>query len=100
MKVAVFIDGGHLRVPARKADRSCVPDYIEKIARACIAPDESLLRNLYYDCAPYRGSPLLPVSGKPACHPGRPEGEPGTRATGTDCARGSGPRIVAALRPG
>ncbi|MDE0255599.1 MAG: hypothetical protein OYG32_12465, partial [Rhodospirillaceae bacterium] len=66
LKAALFIDGGHLRVLARQAGRAYDPDYIGKIARACIAPDASLLRNLYYDCAPYRGSPPLPVSGRPA----------------------------------
>ncbi len=66
LKAALFIDGGHLRVLARQAGRAYDPDYIGKIARASIARDESLLRNLYYDCAPYRGSPPLPVSGRPA----------------------------------
>ena len=66
LRAVLFIDGGHLRVLVRQAGRSYDPDYIEKIAGACIASDESLLRNLYYDCAPYRGSPPLPVSGRPA----------------------------------
>ena len=34
------------------------------------------------------------------CHPGRPEGEPGSRAACADFRVGSGPRIAAALRPG
>lgn len=66
MKAAVFIDGGHLRVLTRQAGHQYVPDYIEAVARACVTEDESLLRILYYDCAPYRGSPRLPVSGDPA----------------------------------
>ncbi len=66
MKVAVFIDGGHLRVLARQAGKPYNPDCIENVARACVAGDEVLLRNLYYDCAPYRGSPPLPVSRQPA----------------------------------
>lgn len=66
LKTAVLIDGGHLRALARQADRSYDPDYIERVAGACIASDESLLRNLYYDCAPYRGGPPLPISGRPA----------------------------------
>lgn len=64
MKTAVFIDGGHLRVLARQAGYRYDPDYIEAIGHACITEDETLLRVLYYDCAPYRGNPRLPVSGE------------------------------------
>ena len=64
MKAVIFIDGGHLRVLVRKADRQYTPDYIETIAHACVAEDESLLRILYYDCAPYQGKSKLPVSGE------------------------------------
>lgn len=39
------------------------PDYIEKIGLASPQPDETLLRILYYDCAPYSGTVTLPVSG-------------------------------------
>lgn len=63
MRVSVMIDGGHLRALARQADHIYDPDYIEKIARACVEPDETLLRILYYDCAPYAGKARLPVSG-------------------------------------
>jgi uncharacterized LabA/DUF88 family protein len=42
-----------------------VPDYIDKIARACVEQDEDLLRILYYDCAPYQGTVKLPVSNTP-----------------------------------
>lgn len=64
MKAAVFIDGGHLRVLIQQARirRRHDPDYIESVAHACVADDEALLRILYYDCAPYRGAPRLPVS--------------------------------------
>jgi uncharacterized LabA/DUF88 family protein len=61
-RAAVLIDGGHLRVLTRKAGHDYVPDYIEKIAHACVAHDEQLLRILYYDCAPYQGTVKLPVS--------------------------------------
>ena len=64
MKAVILIDGGHLRVLARKAGRQYTPDYIEAVARASVAEDESLLRILYYDCAPYQGKSNLPVSGK------------------------------------
>lgn len=63
VKVVVLIDGGHTRVLARKAGYIYNPDYIEKIALSCIIEEESVLRILYYDCAPYSGSAKLPVSG-------------------------------------
>lgn len=63
-KVAVLIDGGHLRVLTRKSGRKYDPDFIEAMAHACVAADETLLRILYYDCAPFNGEGLLPVSGE------------------------------------
>lgn len=63
-RIAVLIDGGHLRVLARKAGHEYNPDYIEKIGTACADADEALLRILYYDCAPYNGVTRLPVTGK------------------------------------
>lgn len=64
MKVAVLVDGGHLRVLARKANHEYNPDYIEKVAHACVEPGENLLRVLYYDCAPFAGTVKLPISGE------------------------------------
>lgn len=64
MKVAVLIDGGHLRVLAKQAGFDYDPDFIEKIAHACIADGESLFRALYYDCAPFTGKARKPVSGE------------------------------------
>lgn len=61
-KVAVLIDGGHLRVLAKKAKQKYNPDYIEKVALACVDTAEDLQRILYYDCAPYNGTVKLPVS--------------------------------------
>jgi hypothetical protein len=63
--VAVLLDGGHVRVQAKKAGHTYDPDYIEKIALACIVKDEQIHRVLYYDCAPYNGAAILPVSGQP-----------------------------------
>jgi uncharacterized LabA/DUF88 family protein len=63
IRVSVMIDGGNLRVLARKAGHQYNPDYIEKVAHACVTADETLLRVLYYDCAPYNGKVALPVSG-------------------------------------
>jgi uncharacterized LabA/DUF88 family protein len=64
LRVVVLIDGGHLRAVARKAGHTYVPDYIEKVAHACVESGETLLRILYYDCAPFEGTAKLPVSGK------------------------------------
>src|SRR5687767_7979504 len=65
MRIAIPIDVGHLRVLARSAGYAYEPDYIEKAAHACVNSDESVLRILYYDCAPFVGKTKLPVSGKP-----------------------------------
>ena len=66
MKATVFINGGYLRALARQAGYSYGPDYIEAVALVCVSTDETLLRVLYYDCAPFSGDPPLPVSDKPA----------------------------------
>lgn len=63
-KIAILIDGGHLRVYARKAKKAFVPDYIEKIAHDCSLSDECIHRILYYDCPPFEGETTLPVSGQ------------------------------------
>ena len=65
-RVKLPIDGGHLRVLVRKkALRPYDPAYIEKVAHACILPDEELFRAFHYDCAPYMGTAKLPVSRSP-----------------------------------
>ena len=64
-KVAVLIDGGHVRALARAAKKIFNPDYIERVAVACIASDETAFRFLYYDCAPYEGTVKKPVSATP-----------------------------------
>jgi len=63
LKIAILIDGGFLRVIAKKAKKLYDPDYIEKFAHACKAADESIFRILYYDCALYQGTVKQPVSG-------------------------------------
>jgi len=62
-KVVVMIDGGHLRVLARRDGHDYNPDFIERFSHNCTSEDEQLLRVLYYDCAPYNGEAKLPVSG-------------------------------------
>lgn len=62
-KIVVLIDGGYLRCAAKAALTPYNPDFIERVALACPAQDEEILRILYYDCAPYTGSARNPVSG-------------------------------------
>lgn len=64
-KAALLIDGGHLRVQARRANLQYDVDFIELFSKECVGGDEELLRVLYYDCAPYSGTVKLPVSGEP-----------------------------------
>jgi len=62
-KLVLMIDGGFLRVAARRARIHYAPDFIEAFSRNCPVVDEELFRSLYYDCAPYQGHQKLPVSG-------------------------------------
>lgn len=62
-RVAILIDGGFLRVAARKAGKQYNPSFIESFALRCPTQDEEIFRVLYYDCAPYSGTVKLPVSG-------------------------------------
>lgn len=63
-KVAVMLDGGHVRSYVKKAKLDYNPDFIEKIGRACVQSNDEIFRILYYDCPPYHGEVALPVSGK------------------------------------
>jgi uncharacterized LabA/DUF88 family protein len=63
-KIAVMLDGGHVRVYAKKVGYAYLPDYIEKIAHSCATADEEIYRILYYDCAPFVGTTTLPASGQ------------------------------------
>jgi hypothetical protein len=63
-RIAVMLDGGHLRVQARRAGKRFEPDYIEKIASSSAKSGEEIVRVLYYDCAPFSGEVVLPVSGE------------------------------------
>jgi uncharacterized LabA/DUF88 family protein len=62
-RVALLIDGGHLRVLSKQAGYDFNPAFIERLAHACVEESEELLRILYYDCAPFSGTVRLPVSG-------------------------------------
>jgi hypothetical protein len=62
-RVALLIDGGFLRVQVKTAKLTYDPDYIEKVARACLAADEEFFRIFYYYSPPDSGTVTLPVSG-------------------------------------
>lgn len=58
-----MIDGGFLRRVTKAAKIVYDPPFIEQFAHSCLLPGEECLRVLYYDCAPYIGKVILPVSG-------------------------------------
>lgn len=62
-RIAILIDGGHLRVIVKKAGLKYNGDYIAKVAAACAKGSEELFRIFYYDCPPFVGEAKLPVSG-------------------------------------
>ena len=63
-KIAILLDGGHLRVQARLAGKAYDPDFIAAFAAKCAAPDETVFRVFYYDCAPFSGKRQMPVTGE------------------------------------
>src|SRR5207249_4939553 len=62
-KIAVLIDGGHVRVLAKRAHKTFDDVFVEKLGRSCGIAGEDIQRILYYDCAPFMGTVTLPVSG-------------------------------------
>lgn len=63
-KVAILVDGGYLRKIAQKAKHHYSPDFIARVCLSITRQDEEIFRILYYDCDPYNGEVILPVSGK------------------------------------
>lgn len=63
-RIAILIDGGHLRVLSKQATKRYDNALIESVALHCKIQGEEIHRILYYDCAPYKGSAKLPVSGQ------------------------------------
>lgn len=59
-----MIDGGYVRVCAKKAQQNYNPDFIEALSKSCIPVDQELYRILYYDCPPFVGKIKFPVSGE------------------------------------
>lgn len=62
-KIAVMIDGGHVRILAKRAGKTFDAAFVEKLGLSCHGASEEIQRVLYYDCAPFEGSATLPVSG-------------------------------------
>jgi len=69
-RVAVLIDGGHLRACAASDRQKYTADFIVKVAKACVQSAETLFRIQYYDCDQYAGTVSLPVSGGSKTYPG------------------------------
>jgi uncharacterized LabA/DUF88 family protein len=63
-KLIVQIDGGYLRAQARRDNYDYTVDFIEDFVHMLPSKQEELLRILYYDCRPYQGEAVLPVSGQ------------------------------------
>ena len=72
-KLAVLIDGGHLRALANRHYKKLnkdfrynrfAPDLVEEFVAGAIGVDEEVTRIFYYDCPPYVGKQTLPISGK------------------------------------
>lgn len=61
-RIAIMIDGGYLRAIVDSRFKFNV-DFIEEVALSMVEKEEELLRVLFYDCDPYRGTIHLPVSG-------------------------------------
>lgn len=64
MKCAILIDGGHLRHLVKKAGFEPTPDFIEQFAEEVLEDGETALRVYYYDCRPYNGRQVRPISGE------------------------------------
>lgn len=62
-QIIVQIDGGYLRSTARTQGQRYNPDFIERLAKSLTIRDEEIVRILYYDCAPFKGARVKPISG-------------------------------------
>jgi len=62
-QMLLVLDGVHIGGMARRSGKAYGPDFIEAFARSCAFADEEIFRVLYYDCAPYAGQHVLPISG-------------------------------------
>ena len=64
MKIALLIDGGHLRSVCDKQGKPYNNSFIESFAQKCIGDEEQLFRIYYYDAPKFVGSLKQPVSGE------------------------------------
>jgi uncharacterized LabA/DUF88 family protein len=65
MKTVVLLDGGNLRKSAQEIGFQYNNDFVERFAWSCIDHDhEHVVRILYYDCPPFAGEVVLPISGE------------------------------------
>lgn len=62
-KTALLVDGGHLRVCAKRAGQTYDNQFIENFSPNCFTGEEYLFRIFYYDSPLFRGKVTLPVSG-------------------------------------
>jgi len=62
-KIAVLVDGGHVRVLSKKAGKTFDAAFVEALGHRCAIANEEIHRILYYDCDPFEGRVVLPVSG-------------------------------------
>lgn len=62
-KVAVLVDGGHLRAMANTYSIFCNPDFIESFCKSLNAEDEEIHKILFYDCRPFNGVKFKPIPG-------------------------------------
>lgn len=64
-RIAVLIDGGHVRVLGKAAGKPFDANFLEAVGLRCAdVAKEEIQRILFYDCAPHTGSTTLPVSGR------------------------------------
>lgn len=63
-RTIIQIDGGHLRKTAEEFGLDYTNDVIEQFAMTVLGADEELIRVMYYDAPPFRGSKVRPLSSK------------------------------------
>lgn len=65
-KVAVMIDAGFFSKKFRGANNNKYPwaKHVAEFVKNCIDEDEELFRAYYYDCPPFEGKIIEPLSGR------------------------------------
>jgi uncharacterized LabA/DUF88 family protein len=63
--VVLFIDAGHLRAQAGLENQIFNVSFVKEVVKLCVfSEEEELYKVLYYDCPPYQGHHIGPISGK------------------------------------